>query len=254
MTAAKTSTSLSIDPDEVANFSRMADSWWDPEGPFRPLHILNPARLSYLTDNICGHFARSVETRMPLKGLTLLDIGCGGGLLAEPMARLGAKVTAIDAAEKNIAVAALHAEKSGLDIDYRAISAEALAGEGAKFDIVLTMEVIEHVGDIQSFLVAARQLLSPRGLMILSTLNRTSKAFLMAIVGAEYVMRWLPRGTHDWRKFLKPEELAAHLGRANLEAGDFTGLTYSPLSGRWSTRAHDLSVNYMVTAHHAPGV
>lgn len=251
MTARKKSISPSIDPDEVAHFSAMADSWWDPHGPFRPLHVLNPARLSYLVEKICAHFDRSPRDRLPLKGLTLLDIGCGGGLLAEPMARLGATVTGIDAAEKNIAVAALHAQKSGLEIDYQAISAEVLADQGAGFDIVLTLEVIEHVADIQSFLTAASQLLSPEGLMILSTLNRTPKAFLMAIVGAEYVMRWLPRGTHDWKKFIRPEELTAHLKQAGLSSIELTGLTYSPLSDRWSTSAHDLSVNYMVTARHA---
>lgn len=252
MTAAQKNTSPSIDPGEVANFSALADSWWDPKGPFRPLHVLNPARLSYLVEQICAQFGRSPADRLPFKGLSLLDIGCGGGLLAEPMARLGATVTGIDAAEKNIAVARLHAEKSGLNIDYQAISAEDLANRGQKFDIILTLEVIEHVADIQSFLTAASTLLAPAGLMILSTLNRTPKAFMLAIIGAEYVMRWLPRGTHDWRKFLTPDELAAHVQQAGLTAIDRMGLTYSPLADRWSTSARDLSVNYMITAHHAP--
>jgi 2-polyprenyl-6-hydroxyphenyl methylase/3-demethylubiquinone-9 3-methyltransferase len=253
MTAVKKPTSPSVDPNEVAHFASMAETWWDPHGPFRPLHLLNPARLSYLAQKICAHFDRLPETRRPLKGLSLLDIGCGGGLLSEPMSRLGAKVTGIDAAEKNIAVAALHAQKSGLDINYQAVSAETLASRGKKFDIVLTLEVIEHVADIPSFLKAASQLLAPDGLMILSTLNRTPKAFLLAIIGAEYVLRWLPRGTHDWKKFLKPDELKAYLAKTGLTATDVTGLIYNPLSGHWSTSARDFSVNYMVSARHDGG-
>lgn len=250
MTALNHPNSKSVDPREVANFSALADTWWNPHGPFKPLHILNPARLSYLTEQICAQFRRSSKERHSLNGLTLLDIGCGGGLLSEPMCRLGAIVTAIDAAGKNIAVAKIHAERSGLDIDYQATSAEALAKTGRKFDVVISMEVIEHVADIPSFLEAAKTLLAPGGIMILSTLNRTPKSYLMAIAGAEYILRWLPRGTHDWKKFLKPPELAAHLKAAGLEPGDATGMRYHPLANRWSVDAKDLDVNYMMTAHH----
>lgn len=242
--------SKSVDPREVANFSALADRWWDPYGPFKPLHVLNPARLSYLAEQICMQFGRDVKARHSLDGLSLLDIGCGGGLLSEPMRRLAAEVTGIDASGKNIAVAKIHAGKSGLDIDYQATSAEALAETGRKFDVVISMEVIEHVADIPSFLAAAKALLAQNGILILSTLNRTPKAFLMAIVGAEYILRWLPRGTHDWKKFLTPQELAAQLTAAGLEPGDVTGMHYSPLANRWSVSAQDVDVNYMMTAHH----
>jgi 2-polyprenyl-6-hydroxyphenyl methylase/3-demethylubiquinone-9 3-methyltransferase len=243
----------SIDLQEIAHFSAMAETWWDPKGPFRPLHLLNPARLDYLVEKICAHHGRQPHDRQPLKGLKLLDIGCGGGLLCEPMARLGAEVTGIDASEKNIRIASLHAEKSGLHINYLATSAEALAEQKARFDIVLTMEVIEHVADTGSFLKAASHLLNGKGIMILSTLNRTSKAYLLAIVGAEYVLRWLPKGTHDWKKFITPTEFTALLKDAGLTVDDIMGLSYNPISARWSTNARDLAVNYMMTATHSAG-
>ncbi len=241
----------SVDPAEVAHFSGMAETWWDVNGPFRPLHILNPARLSWITQQVCSHYDRPPTGIRPLEGLRLLDIGCGGGLLCEPMARLGASVTGIDASDKNIGVARLHAEKSGLNIDYQGITAEALAASGQTFDVVLNMEVIEHVADVSSFLAASAALLAPDGIMILSTLNRTAKSFLFAIVGAEYVLRWLPRGTHTWEKFIKPAEFHDHLAQAGLAAHQTVGLKYHPLNESWSVDERDLSVNYMIMAGHS---
>ncbi len=216
--------SASVDPGEVAKFAALAGEWWDPAGTFAPLHRLNPARLTFIRDRIAAHAGRDPLAERPLAGLRVLDIGCGGGLLCEPMARLGAAVTGIDAAEKNVAVAAEHAAEAGLDIDYRHSTAEALAaearaaetrsaeigaGNGAGFDLVLNMEVVEHVADVAAFLQASAALVAPGGAMALATLNRTPKSFALAIVGAEYVLRWLPRGTHDWRRFLRPSELVA---------------------------------------------
>ena len=231
----------------------MAAQWWDPEGDFKPLHRLNPLRLAYIRGQACRHFNRGTGSLQPLEGLRLLDIGCGGGLLCEPMTRLGARVSGIDAAERNIAVAGLHAGQSGLKIDYRHSTAEELAAAGEQFDLVLNMEVVEHVADVPSFIGASAALLRPGGLMILSTLNRTAKSYLMAIVGAEYVLRWLPRGTHDWRKFLRPSELAAALRGAGLDVTELTGAAYNPLSDSWHLAAGDLDVNYMVTAVKDPG-
>jgi len=238
---------LSVDPDEVAKFAALAEEWWDPDGKFRPLHRLNPVRLRFIRDHLCRRFNRDSEAARPLAGLRLVDIGCGGGLLCEPLARLGARVTGIDAAERNIAVAALHAEESGLEIDYRHASAEALAAAGESFDAVLNMEVVEHVADVAAFLSASAALLAPGGAMILATLNRTPKSFLLAIVGAEYVLRWLPRGTHDWRRFLRPSELAGHLRSAGLEVTELTGVVYNPLNDSWR-QTRNLDVNYMVLA------
>lgn len=243
----------SIDDAEVAKFAAMADAWWDPQGKFRPLHRFNPVRLAYIRDRLCQHFGRDPRADRPLKDLKILDVGCGGGLLSEPLARLGAEVTGLDAAEQNIKVAALHAEESGLAIDYRHSSVEALAAERARFDAVLNMEVVEHVADPAGFLQASAGLVRPGGVLILATLNRTPKAFLMAIVGAEYLLRWLPRGTHDWRRFLKPSELAAALRGTGLEIEEVTGVAYNPLTDGWRLAPRDLDVNYMLLAARPEG-
>ncbi len=246
----------SVDAEEIAKFSAMAEAWWDPEGKFRPLHRFNPVRLAFIRDRLCAHFGRDSLADKPLKGLKLLDVGCGGGLLSEPLARLGAEVTGLDAAEKNIRIAALHAAESGLKIDYRhgsveALAAEALTGGRQRFDAVLNMEVVEHVADVESFLTASAALVRPGGLMILATLNRTPKAFLLAIVGAEYLLRWLPRGTHDWRRFLRPSELARALRQADMEVTEMTGVAYNPLTDSWRLAPRDLDVNYMLVATRA---
>ena len=237
-------TARSVDAVEIERFAALAEEWWDPHGAFRPLHKLNPARLEYLRDGICRHFGRDSHAPRPLSGLTFVDIGCGGGLIAEPMARLGAKVTGIDATEKNVGVAALHARQMGLEIDYRFAAAEELAAEGKRFDVVLNLEVIEHVADVDAFLTACRQLIKPDGVMVFSTLNRTAKAFALAIIGAEYVMRWLPPGTHDWQKFLKPSELSAAMRDSGFMVADLAGLAYSPISDAWRV-TRDVSVNYL---------
>ena len=241
-------TTNTVDPSEIAKFEAMAAEWWDPNGKFKPLHMLNPIRLDYITAQIAGEFDRDLGTRAPFAGLRILDIGCGGGLLCEPMARLGAEVTGADAAEGNIPVARTHAEQSGLRIDYRHTTAEALADTAAEFDVVLTMEVIEHVADPLGFLTACRRLLRPGGLHLCSTLNRNPKSFAMAIVGAEYVMRWLPRGTHEWTKFVTPEELFDLLRRAGLDPVDRKGFQFNPLTWTWRISARDLSVNYVTAA------
>jgi 2-polyprenyl-6-hydroxyphenyl methylase/3-demethylubiquinone-9 3-methyltransferase len=237
----------SVDPEEVAKFAALAEEWWDPHGKFRPLHRLNPVRLRFIRDHLCRRFGRDPTAARPLAGLRLIDIGCGGGLLCEPLTRLGARVTGIDAAERNIAVAAVHAEQSGLEIDYRHAGAEDLAAAGERFDAVLNMEVVEHVADVAAFLSSCAALVAPGGAMFLATLNRTPKSFLLAIVGAEYVLRWLPRGTHDWRRFLRPSELAAHLRGAGLDIAEMTGVAYNPLNDAWRETS-DLDVNYMVLA------
>jgi len=240
-----------IDPSEVAKFEAMAAEWWDPNGKFKPLHMLNPCRLDYITRQIAAEFDRDLTTPNPFKGLRILDIGCGGGLLSEPMARLGAEVVGADAAERNIPVARLHAEQSGLHIDYRHTTAEALVEAGERFDAVLNMEVVEHVADPLAYLTACRQLLSPGGLHVCSTINRNPKSFAMAIVGAEYVMRWLPKGTHEWSKFITPDELYGLLEQAGLTPVDRKGFVFNPGRWSWSLSDRDLSVNY-VTASLAP--
>ena len=240
--------SASVDPEEIAKFTAMAEQWWDPDGDFKPLHKLNPLRLTYIRDQACRHFNRDSTDLRPLQGLKLLDIGCGGGLLCEPMARLGAQVTGIDAAARNVGIAALHAEQSGLEIDYRHAAAEDLASAEEQFDLVLNMEVVEHVADVPAFIEASAALLKPGGMTVLSTLNRTAKSYLMAIVGAEYVLRWLPKGTHEWRKFLKPSELAGALRGAGLEVRELTGAAYNPIGDSWHLAANDLDVNYMAMA------
>ena len=237
-----------IDPAEIAKFEAMAAEWWDPAGKFKPLHMLNPCRLDYITRQIAAEFGRDLTQPRPFADLRLLDIGCGGGLLCEPMARLGAQVVGADAAAGNIPVAALHARQQGLEIDYRHASAEDLAAAGEQFDAVLNMEVVEHVADPLTFLTACQQLLRPGGLMICSTLNRNPKSYLMAIIAAERVMRWLPRGTHDWSKFITPDELHDLLTRADLTPVDRKGFVFSKLTRDWSISDRDLSVNYVTTS------
>jgi 2-polyprenyl-6-hydroxyphenyl methylase / 3-demethylubiquinone-9 3-methyltransferase len=243
---AQPSAAPSVDPAEIAKFAAMAEAWWDPAGKFRPLHRLNPVRLSYIRDQVAARFGRQALSNRPLAGLRLLDIGCGGGLLCEPLARLGAAVTGIDAAGKNIAVARRHAEQSGIEIDYRQDTAEALAVRDESFDVVLAMEIVEHVADVPAFAAAAARLVAPGGILILSTLNRTAKSFALAILGAEYVLRWLPRGTHDWRRFQRPSELAAALRPHGLALAEAVGVVYSPLADKWRLEARDLDVNYMM--------
>lgn len=241
-----------IDPDEVERFSRIADEWWDPTGKFAPLHRLNPVRLGYIRDRAAAHWKRDPLMGLPLAGLSLLDIGCGGGLICEPMARLGAQVTGIDAAERNVSVADLHARRQELTIDYRAATAETLAQSGLRFDIVLALEIVEHVADVDLFLAACSQLVKPGGLIFLSTLNRTAKAWALAIAGAEYLLRWLPRGTHDWRKFLRPSEVVRGLGAGSIAAQEIVGIVYNPLSRTWSLSKNDLDVNYVLYGSKAP--
>jgi len=239
-------TQSTVDEVEIERFSRIAEEWWDPTGKFAPLHRLNPVRLGYIRDRAADHWRRDPLSGSPLHGLSLLDIGCGGGLLCEPMTRLGARVTGIDAAERNIATARLHAEGQGLVVDYREATAEALAAEGRQYDIVLALEIVEHVADVELFLRTCGQLAKPGGLVFLSTLNRTAKAWALAIAGAEYVLRWLPRGTHDWRKFLKPSEAVRGLRAGGIETQEIVGVVFSPLSRAWSLNKRDLDVNYML--------
>jgi 2-polyprenyl-6-hydroxyphenyl methylase / 3-demethylubiquinone-9 3-methyltransferase len=238
----------SIDQSEIDKFSAIAAEWWDPQGKFGPLHAMNPCRLDYITRQVAGQFGRELARRRPLEGLRLLDIGCGGGLLSEPMARLGADVVGADAAERNIPVARRHAEEQGLEIDYRATTAEALAEGGERFDVVLNMEVVEHVADPAAFLVTCRDLVKPGGLMVCSTLNRTTKSFVLAILGAEWVLRWLPRGTHDWNRFITPDELKRMIDATGLSCVDRTGMVFDPLASSWSLSERDLSVNYVTAS------
>ncbi|WP_309643223.1 bifunctional 2-polyprenyl-6-hydroxyphenol methylase/3-demethylubiquinol 3-O-methyltransferase UbiG [Phenylobacterium sp.] len=243
MTAAATS----IDPEEVERFSRIAAEWWDPKGKFAPLHKFNPVRLSFIREQALVRFGRDASARRPFEGLRLLDIGCGGGLLCEPMTRLGFDVTGVDASPRNIGTASAHAAEQGLAIDYRASTAEdLLAASEPAFDLILNMEVIEHVADPASYLRDCARLLAPGGLMIVATLNRTLKAFALAKVGAEYVLRWLPAGTHDWTKFLKPDELRGFLAGEPVAVQGPFGVSYDPLGGRWS-RSSDCDINYMMT-------
>ena len=237
-----------IDPAEVAKFEAMAAEWWDPNGKFKPLHMLNPCRLDYITSQIAVEFDRDLTTSKPFKGLRILDIGCGGGLLSEPMTRLGADVVGADAAPRNIPVAQVHAVAAGLSIDYRHTTAEDMAAAGEQFDVILNMEVVEHVSDPLVYLTACQTLLKPKGLMVCSTLNRNPKSFVMAIIGAEWVMRWLPKGTHDWAKFITPNELYDFLRRAGLDPIDRKGMVFNPLGWSWSLSSRDLSCNYVTTS------
>ena len=237
-----------VDPAEIEKFQAMAAEWWDENGKFKPLHMLNPCRLDYITSQIAGEFDRDLKSPEPFRGLRILDIGCGGGLLSEPMARWGATVVGADAAAGNIPVAQVHAQQSGLDIDYRHTTAEALAEAGEQFDVVLNMEVVEHVASPIDYLIACRTLLKPGGLHICSTLNRNPKSFMMAIVGAEHVMRWLPKGTHEWSKFITPDELFDLLHKAGLTAVDRKGFVFNPITWSWRLSDRDLSVNYVTAS------
>jgi 2-polyprenyl-6-hydroxyphenyl methylase/3-demethylubiquinone-9 3-methyltransferase len=237
-----------IDPDEVAKFEAMAAEWWDPNGKFKPLHMLNPCRLDYIIAQIAAEFDRDLSADKPLEGLRLLDIGCGGGLLSEPMARLGATVVGADAAAGNLPVARLHAEQSGLTIDYRHTAAEDIVATGEQFDVILNMEVVEHVADPLTFLTACRDLLKTGGMMICSTINRNPKSYMMAIVGAEVIMRWLPKGTHEWDKFITPDELFDLISNAGLSPVDRKGFVFNPLLWSWSISDRDLSVNYVTAS------
>jgi 2-polyprenyl-6-hydroxyphenyl methylase/3-demethylubiquinone-9 3-methyltransferase len=239
-----------VDEDEVARFSRLASQWWDARGPMAALHKLNPVRLSYIRDRVAAHYARDAKRLDSLTGLRILDIGCGGGILSEPLARLGAAMVGVDPSEANIAVAANHAAQAGLAIDYRAATAEALAEADEKFDAVLAMEVVEHVADVGLFVELAAALVKPGGLFFAATLNRTMKSFALAIVGAEYILRWLPRGTHQWEKFVTPNELEIAVAQAGLHVADQTGVIYNLFADRWQL-ASDMDVNYMVVAEKA---
>ena len=236
-----------LDPEEIERFSRIADEWWDPTGKFRPLHLLNPVRLRFIRDEICQHRQKDSKVASPLKGLNILDIGCGGGLLCEPMTRMGANVTGIDPATRSIEAAKVHAGEMGLEIDYRDSRAEDLLTAGETFDVVINMEVIEHVPDMPAFLKTCAGLLAPGGLMLASTLNRTPKSYGLAIIGAEYIMRWLPVGTHQWKRFVTPDELKQALLDGGLENVEMTGMSYNPLTGSWSLGS-DLDVNYLAKA------
>jgi 2-polyprenyl-6-hydroxyphenyl methylase/3-demethylubiquinone-9 3-methyltransferase len=237
--------SASVDDAEIAKFAAMAEEWWDPSGKFAPLHKFNPVRLGFIRDTAARHFGRDPRALRPFEGLSLLDIGCGGGLLSEPMARMGFKVLGADASEKNVKTAAAHA--AGLGIDYRATTAEALAAEGLAFDVVLNMEVVEHVADLEGYLAACARLVRPGGLSFVATLNKTLKSLALAKIGAEYVLGWLPRGTHDWSRFVEPARLQAMLEDAGLNILKKQGVAFDPLSWNWKL-ASDLDVNYMIVA------
>ncbi|MDE2074999.1 MAG: bifunctional 2-polyprenyl-6-hydroxyphenol methylase/3-demethylubiquinol 3-O-methyltransferase UbiG [Alphaproteobacteria bacterium] len=237
----------SIDPAEVAKFTAMAESWWDPTGKFAPLHKFNPVRLKFIRDTAAAHFGRDGSGLHPFKGLGLLDIGCGGGLLSEPMARLGFAVTGADASEKNVKIASTHAGIEGLGIDYRVATAELLAEEGLAFDVVLNMEVVEHVADLPGYLAACARLVKPGGLMFVATLNKTLKSLALAKIGAEYVLRWVPAGTHDWNRFIEPKRLKALLQDNGLKPLKTQGVSFDPLAWDWRL-SNDTDVNYMVVA------
>jgi 2-polyprenyl-6-hydroxyphenyl methylase/3-demethylubiquinone-9 3-methyltransferase len=241
------SPSPSIDPAEIAKFSAIAAEWWDPTGKFAPLHKFNPVRLSFLKAEAAAHFGRDARALRPFEGLTLLDIGCGGGLLSEPMARLGFAVTGADASERNIGTARTHAAQSGLDITYRAVTAEVLAAEGQSFDVVLNMEVVEHVADVSGYLKACAQMVKPGGMTTVATMNKTFKSLALAKIGAEYVLGWLPRGTHDWNRFIPPATLRTMLEESGLTICKTQGVSFNPLAWDWLLSS-DVDVNYMITA------
>lgn len=234
-----------IDPKEVAHFTSLAAEWWDPDGKFHTLHKINPVRLSYIREAAISRFSLDAKSLTPLNGRTLLDIGCGGGLLSEPLSRMGAEVTAIDPSEKNIGTASTHASESGLDIDYRATTAEELCATGVQYDIVLNMEVVEHVADVDLFMKTTANLVAPGGIMMVATLNRTFKAFALAIVGAEYILRWLPKGTHSWDKFVTPDEIRSAITANGMNVSAQTGIAFNPLTDQWKLSS-DMDVNYMM--------
>jgi len=236
--------STTINKEEIQKFSKLADEWWDVKGKFKPLHMFNPIRIEYITDNIKKHLKIENNKNFFLEGLNILDIGCGGGLISEPMARLGANVTGIDASEKNINVARLHSKKSGLQINYLNKSPENL-NEKEKYDIILNLEIVEHVEDVNLYIRSCYKLLKKNGIMFTATLNRSFISYLKAIIGAEYILRWLPIGTHDWNKFIKPEELEQLLNQEKFSTLNLKGLKFNPFSQKWK-KSNDLSVNYII--------
>lgn len=236
-----------VDKDQVEWFSRMAAEWWSPTGKFKPLHKFNPIRLAYLREHICAHFGRDASAHQPLAGLRVLDIGCGGGLLSEPMARMGATVIGADPSEKNIGIASTHAAETGVTVDYRAVTAEHLAEAGEMFDVVLNMEVVEHVADVDLFIKSCASMVKPDGLMFIATINRTFKAGALAIFAAENILRWLPRGTHQYEKLVRPEEIEKPLSESGMQVIHRTGVFFNPLQDRWNLSS-DMDVNYMLLA------
>ncbi len=247
---ARQSSATSVDETEVERFSRHAAEWWDPRGPMAPLHKFNPVRLAYIRDQAVARFGRDPKKLDCLAGLRMLDIGCGGGILSEPLARLGAAVVGADPAEENIEAARAHAEEQGLPVDYRATTAEEVAEAGQIFDVVLAMEVVEHVTDVAQFVSTCAAMVKPGGLFIAATINRTLKSFALAIVGAEYVLRWIPRGTHQWDKFVTPRELETAVENAGLSVIGERGVVYNLFADRWQLSS-DMDVNYMLVAERA---
>lgn len=237
-----------VHADEIAQFSGLAEQWWNPDGPLRPLHRLNPVRIAYIRDQIRAHGLGQVSPLHPLKGVSVLDVGCGGGLIAEPLARLGADVTGLDASEEAIAEARRHAKLSSLSIDYKNGNAENLAETKNRYDVITALEIVEHVADLEMFIASLAKMLKPKGLLILSTVNRTPKSFLMGIVAAEYILRWVPRGTHKWSKFLRPSELVRRLDAEHVTTTDLTGIVYNPLSDEFVVSKNNLHINYMLSA------
>lgn len=236
-----------IDQAEVDRFTAMAAEWWNPAGKFKPLHKFNPVRIRYIRDKAAAHFGRDANSHKPLEGLRILDIGCGGGLLSEPMARMGATVIGADASERNIGIASTHAAQTGVTVDYRAVTAEQLAAEGEKFDIILNMEVVEHVADVDFFITTCASMVKPGGMMFVATINRTMKAMALAIIGAEHVLRWLPKGTHQYEKLVRPEELEKPLAASGMQIDERTGVFFNPLMNQWNL-SKDMDVNYMMLA------
>ena len=245
--AASANSSATLDPSEVERFSKLAAEWWNPKGKFRPLHQIGPPRLSFIRDHVIGHFRLDPKVLRPLEGLSVLDIGCGGGLVCEPMSRMGGKVTGIDPSHKNIAIAGLHSKAQGVEVNYRAVRIEEVVAGGELFDVVICLEVVEHVPDVEAFIKECARACKPGGLVIISTINRTFKAWALAIVGAEYVLGWLPRGTHQWERFVKTDELAAFCKRAGLNAPNFSGMIYQPLRDVWVLNP-GTDVNYLAAA------
>ena len=235
-----------VNKEEIQKFSNLADEWWDVNGKFKPLHMFNPIRIEYILDEISKHFKIDRDKENLLKNLEILDIGCGGGLISEPMARLGGNVTGIDAAEKNIKIASIHCKENNLKINYLNRSPEKLE-EMEKYDIILNLEIVEHVDNLDLYLESCKNLLKKNGLMFTATINRTLTSYVKAIIGAEYILRWLPIGTHDWNKFIKPEELQSKLSEKKFSTSDVKGLTFNPITSKWK-RSNDLSVNYIISS------